>query len=182
MGNVGKFLARFSTTIFAKTLPGSRIRRYLKSPPQEENGEKQPNRGAANIVATTPAYDRDNTCWWCKQHGYDRFNCKRPPKKFCSQCGVLTKDCHLRPGNASAAGGTEHTPAADRACIEYTSRPHFTAYRRLPGQRTFRHGIQDINYQLRDRENGENAADLTDREGGTGAFSRWYTRDNTERS
>jgi len=50
--------------------------------------------------------------------GHDRFNCRRPAKIFCSQCGkdgVRTKDCHPRPGNASAAGVTEAEPRPEPA-------------------------------------------------------------------
>ncbi|KMQ85100.1 hypothetical protein RF55_16555 [Lasius niger] len=58
----------------------------------------------ASVAAT---YNREECCWRCKQRGHTRFHCKRPAKKFCSQCGrdgVLTKDCHP-PGNAEQAGG-----------------------------------------------------------------------------
>ncbi|KMQ92284.1 hypothetical protein RF55_7755 [Lasius niger] len=53
-------------------------------------------------------YNKEECCWKCKQRGHTRFHCKRPAKKFCSQCGrdgVLTKDCHPPPGNAKQAGG-----------------------------------------------------------------------------
>src|SRR5580765_698490 len=56
-------------------------------------------------VAT--AYSRTDCCWRCKQRGHTRFDFKRPPKKFCSQCGrdgVFTKDCHPPSGNAQRAG------------------------------------------------------------------------------
>ena len=52
--------------------------------------------------AVAAAYNRADHCWRCKQRGHTRFNCKRPAKKFCSQCGrdgVLTSQCHPPPGN-----------------------------------------------------------------------------------
>lgn len=57
--------------------------------------------------AVAAVYNRQDCCWRCKQRGHTRQNCKRPAIKFCSQCGkdgVLTKDCHPRPGNATQAG------------------------------------------------------------------------------
>lgn len=60
------------------------------------------------------AYSRTECCWRCKQRGHTRFECKRPAKRFCSQCGkdgVLTKECHPPPGNAE---GTGAPPAAPR--------------------------------------------------------------------
>jgi len=85
---------------------------------KEEAREKQAARKTVSAAATTGEYDRASTCWRCKQRGHDRFNCRRPAKKFCSQCGkdgVLTKDCHPRPGNASAAGVTEAEPRPEPA-------------------------------------------------------------------
>lgn len=58
------------------------------------------------IVATT-VYNRQECCWRCKQRGHTRWDCKRQPKKFCSQCGkdgILSRDCHPPPGNARRAG------------------------------------------------------------------------------
>jgi len=75
-----------------------------KSQAQETRIEK---RAASTAATTTVAYDRQNCCWRCKQRGHHRMNCKRPAKKFCSQCGkdgVLTRECHPLPGNAAAAG------------------------------------------------------------------------------
>lgn len=79
---------------------------------QEQKIEQRttfPPRQTTNAAVT---YDRQNTCWRCKQRGHDRFNCRRPAKKFCSQCGkddVLTRDCHPRPGNGRPAGDVAAT-------------------------------------------------------------------------
>jgi hypothetical protein len=57
---------------------------------------------------TAVAYNRAECCWRCKQRGHTRFNCKRPPRKFCSQCGrddTYTRDCHPLPGNENRAHG-----------------------------------------------------------------------------
>jgi len=80
---------------------------------REETRERQAVKRNVSSAKTTGEYDRANTCWRCKQRGHDRFNCWRPAKTFCSQCGkdgVRTKDCHPRPGNAAAAGITEAEP------------------------------------------------------------------------
>jgi len=53
------------------------------------------------------AYNKHECCWRCKQRGHTRVQCRRPAVKFCSQCGkdgVLTAECHPRPGNASGVG------------------------------------------------------------------------------
>lgn len=57
--------------------------------------------GRTNNGALTP-YDKSEHCWRCKQRGHTRATCKRPAKKFCSQCGkdgVFTKECHPPPEN-----------------------------------------------------------------------------------
>jgi len=75
-----------------------------KAQGQETRTEKRAVNTTATIAAT---YDRRNCCWRCKQRGHHRMNCKRPAKKFCSQCGkddVYTRDCHPFPGNAAVAG------------------------------------------------------------------------------
>lgn len=62
---------------------------------------------ATRTASATPAYNREECCWRYKQRGHTRADCKRPPKKFCSQCGkdgVLTRDCHPRPGNPPRVG------------------------------------------------------------------------------
>jgi len=85
---------------------------------REEAREKQAAKKTVSVAKTTGEYDRTSTCWGCKQRSHDRFNCRRPAKKFCSQCGkdgVLTKDCHPKPGNASAAGVTEAEPRHETA-------------------------------------------------------------------
>lgn len=59
--------------------------------------------------AIAAMYNRNECCWKCKQCGHTRFQCKRPAKKFCSQCGkdgVLTKECHPLPGKEKGAGPT----------------------------------------------------------------------------
>ncbi|KAL6416740.1 hypothetical protein ACFW04_013184 [Cataglyphis niger] len=42
------------------------------------------------------AYNKEECCWRCKQRGHTRRTCKRPPRKFCSQCGQdgLQRDGH----------------------------------------------------------------------------------------
>jgi len=83
---------------------------------KEEAKEKQTARKSVSAAKTPPEYDRANTCWRCKQRGHDRFNCRRPAKLFCSQCGkdgVRTQECHPRPGNANAAGVTVVEPRPD---------------------------------------------------------------------
>ena len=64
--------------------------------------------------AIVVAYTREDHCWRCKGRGHTRVNCKRPAKKFCSQCGrdgVLTSQCHPRAGNEKRAG---NAPPASR--------------------------------------------------------------------
>ncbi|XP_032679540.1 uncharacterized protein LOC116847992 [Odontomachus brunneus] len=61
--------------------------RRQKKPENQNLQEKIPP------AATTP-YNKDECCW------------RRPPRKFCSQCGkddVLTRECHPRPGNGQRA-------------------------------------------------------------------------------
>jgi len=81
---------------------------------RERSEKKTPAR--PTVAATT--YSREECCWKCKQRGHTRFDCKRPPKKFCSRCGkdgVLTKDCHPFVGNTN---GTGKDAAATRSPIE----------------------------------------------------------------
>jgi len=80
---------------------------------KEEAKERQSSRKNVNATKTADAYDRASTCWRCKQRGHDRFNCRRPAKIFCSQCGkdgVRTQECHPHPGNAPAAGAAVPAP------------------------------------------------------------------------
>jgi len=77
---------------------------------RELRNEKKTATGPAVAAAT---YSREECCWKCKQRGHTRFDCKRPPKKFCSRCGkdgVLTKDCHPFMGNTTGAGEDAATP------------------------------------------------------------------------
>ena len=63
------------------------------------------------VAAAT--YDRAECCWRCKQRGHTRFDCRRPPRKFCSQCGkdgVMTRDCHPPAGNETRTGETPAVP------------------------------------------------------------------------
>ncbi|KMQ84833.1 hypothetical protein RF55_17040 [Lasius niger] len=72
-------------------------------------------RKAEEKPAVAAAYNKEECCWRCKQRGHTRFNCKKPPRKFCSQCGrdgVLTKQCHPPPGNAERAGAAPADAAA----------------------------------------------------------------------
>jgi len=85
---------------------------------KEDLRERHAAKKTVSSAKATGEYDRANTCWRCKQRGHDRFNCRRPAKLFCSQCGkdgVRTKDCHPRPGNAIAAGVTEAEPRSASA-------------------------------------------------------------------
>ncbi|XP_050457416.1 uncharacterized protein LOC126854572 [Cataglyphis hispanica] len=87
---------------------------------QEKKAERTKN--AKPNVATT--YSKEECCWRCKQRGHTRRTCKRPPRKFCSQCGrddVLIKECHPAPGNAKRAGGQIQCPELR---IKYDPRPH----------------------------------------------------------
>lgn len=62
---------------------------------------------ATRAASTATTYNKEECCWRCKQRGHTRANCQRTPKKFCSQCGkdgVLTRECHPRPGNLPRAG------------------------------------------------------------------------------
>ncbi|KMQ88475.1 hypothetical protein RF55_12034 [Lasius niger] len=71
-------------------------------------------RKADDKPTVTAAYKKE-CCWRCKQRGHTRFNCKKSPRKFCSQCGrdgVLTKQCHPPPGNAERAGAATANAAA----------------------------------------------------------------------
>jgi len=85
-------------------------------------------------TATEPAvaaatYCREECCWKCKQRGHTRFDCKRPPKKFCSRCGkdgVLTKDCHPFMENTTGAGRRRCTPVPDKIPVNCLPRPHMT--------------------------------------------------------
>jgi hypothetical protein len=64
----------------------------------------------APITAAT--YDRAECCWRCKQRGHTRFECRRLPRRFCSQCGkdgVLTRECHPPTGNEARAGEAQAT-------------------------------------------------------------------------
>ncbi|XP_032682493.1 uncharacterized protein K02A2.6-like [Odontomachus brunneus] len=56
---------------------------------RERNQRKPENQNLQPKIppAATAPYNKDECCWRCKQKGHSRFNCKRPPRKFCSQCG-----------------------------------------------------------------------------------------------
>jgi len=101
-----KFFVRLGdrTTLADLADQASEFEALKKAQGQEARSMKQ----AVNTTTTaTGPYDRDHTCWRCKQRGHTRFTCQRPAKKFCSQCGkdgVFTRDCHPHPGNGAAAG------------------------------------------------------------------------------
>lgn len=66
----------------------------------------RPDTTKATVAA---AYNRGECYWQCKQRGHTRFNCKRPPRKFCFQCGhdeVLTKEYHPSAENAERTEAT----------------------------------------------------------------------------
>lgn len=83
--------------------------------------EQTHRRPEASKSIVAAAYNREECCWRCKQRGHTRFNCKRPPRKFCSRCGkdgVLTQQCHPPAGNDERAGATTSaartpSPASD---------------------------------------------------------------------
>jgi len=94
---------------------------------REEARERQAAKKIVSSAKTTGEYDRANTCWCCKQRGHDRFNCRRPAKIFCSQCG---KD-NVRKGLPPTAGKRRHgrghrgrAPARTNLRVSYTPRPH----------------------------------------------------------
>lgn len=91
-------------------------------------------RDRANSVSTsavaTQTYDKNECCWQCKQQSHTRFDCRRIPRRFCSQCrkdGVFTRDCHPPPGNARRNRG-------QRSLLEisFRARPYTTV--RLAGE------------------------------------------------
>ena len=49
------------------------------------------------------SFVREECCWKGGQRGHNRFNCRNPPKRFCSLCDkedILTRDCQCpRRGN-----------------------------------------------------------------------------------
>ncbi|KAL6417016.1 hypothetical protein ACFW04_014726 [Cataglyphis niger] len=68
---------------------------------QEQKTDRAEN--AKPNVATV--YNKKECCWRCKQRGHTRRTCKRPPRKFCSQCGqdgsatipgTITAPVHIR--------------------------------------------------------------------------------------
>lgn len=68
--------------------------------------KRRENRRESPQTLAAAAYSRDECCWHCKQRGHTRFDYKRPPRKFCSQCGkdgVYTRECHPPAGNADRA-------------------------------------------------------------------------------
>lgn len=80
---------------------------------EEQCRERSKTHQPATTGVAATAYDKRECCWRCKQRGHTRFDCKRIPRKFCSQCGkdgVFTKDCHPPPGNANRAGENTVAP------------------------------------------------------------------------
>lgn len=101
-----------------------KIKSLLKQRSELRSAKKPANEPLA--VAT---YNRQEYCWRCKQRGHVRFDCKRPPKRFCSRCGkdgVLTKDCHPV-GNADERRGSSDRDLT-RSRIIYNPRPHIMIY------------------------------------------------------
>jgi len=85
----------------------AQAREYEDIEREKQAARKQEKTTTAPTVAA--AYNKTECCWRCKQQGHTRMQCRRPAKKFCSQCGkdgVLTSKCHPRPGNASGAGAS----------------------------------------------------------------------------
>jgi len=74
---------------------------------QQRRDCRKTERAPTTTATVAGTYNRAECCWRCKQRGHTRFDCKRPPKKFCSQCGkdgVLTRHCHPPPENAERTG------------------------------------------------------------------------------
>ncbi|XP_077280136.1 activity-regulated cytoskeleton associated protein 1-like [Temnothorax americanus] len=94
----------------------TRTRDILRLAEEFEHIEEQTQ--ARQVITPKPAvaaadYDRRECCWRCKQRGHTRFDCRRPPRRFCLQCGrdgVFTKDRHPPPGNAARAGEEAAVP------------------------------------------------------------------------
>jgi len=75
----------------------------------KERQEAVKREKAETKPAVAAAYSKTECCWRCKQRGHTRRQCKRPAKKFCSQCGrdgVLTAQCHPPAGKDAGAGET----------------------------------------------------------------------------
>jgi len=75
----------------------------------KERQEAVKREKAETKPAVAAAYCKTECCWRCKQRGHTRRQCRRPAKKFCSQCGrdgVLTAQCHPPAGKAAGAGET----------------------------------------------------------------------------
>lgn len=89
----------------------ARRAREFESLEEECRDRQAPPHKTSNAAST---YDRTECCWRCKQRGHTRADCKRPPKRFCSQCGkdgVFTRECHPPPpGNDRRAGDSTATP------------------------------------------------------------------------
>jgi len=86
------------------------VAEYEKLNKQQKNRARKESGSTYNLAAAT--YNRDECVWRCKQRGHTRFDCKRPPRKFCSRCGkdsVFTRDCHLLTGNANRTKGEKAT-------------------------------------------------------------------------
>jgi len=122
-----KFFVRLNDqTDLADLMEAAEFEDLKKAQGQEIRAEK---RAASTAAITATAYDRRNSYWRCKQRRHNRMNCKRPARKFCSQCGkdgVYTKDCHPLPGNATVAGDDATFPARNHAKVKYTLRPHLS--------------------------------------------------------
>lgn len=81
----------------------------IKKQRETEDEENTINR----TIASNSTYKREEFCWKCKQRGHTRATCQRSARKFCSQYGkdgVLTRDCHPRPGNDARAGEPRNIP------------------------------------------------------------------------
>ena len=67
------------------------------------------------------AFVREECCWKCGQRGHNRFNCRNPPKRFCSWCGkedILTRECQCpRTGNEKRTGPTRPAPRSERPAV-----------------------------------------------------------------
>jgi len=85
----------------------SRAREFEDIEKEKRDARKREKASVGPTVAAV--YNKTECCWRCKQRGHTRAQCRRPAKRFCSQCGkdgVLTSECHPQSGNATGASTT----------------------------------------------------------------------------
>ncbi|KYN05229.1 hypothetical protein ALC62_03875 [Cyphomyrmex costatus] len=112
---------RFAAVVTAPPIPPNDTFNRSPHPPRQAPKNDQ--------ATAAVAYNRAECCWRCKQRGHTRFDCKRTPRKFCSQCGkdgILTKECHSPPENEASTGGSPGRPPVPR--INFTPQPHLDVF------------------------------------------------------